>query len=234
MKKLAILIMAFGMSFTVKAQTPQAFAFQSTITHSDGSPFINTNVSLQFNIRSVSQTGTIVYSESHTNVTTSSTGYFTASVGQGTPTSGTFSAIDWNESSYFLELTVDTLSGTGTNYISLGASQLLSVPYALSTRPSIYFRGNSNGVPGVVMVTPDVNRGSGYDIATGDFTVPVSGLYEFTCEGDIMATTEFFLNGSVIGSGGTFRQALELTVGDVFHCESDSTFPMYMNIKEIK
>lgn len=238
MKKLAILIMAFGLSFTGLTQAPQAFAFQSTITHADGSPFINTDVSLLFNIRSVSGTGTIVYAESHSNVTTSSTGYFTASVGQGVPTLGSFSAINWNGSSYYLELLVDTLSGTGTNYVSLGASQLLSVPYALHA-------GNGGGFTPVVFqcvlldymttgaeviiltsgieIDMDANNVPMYSGST--LTVPVTGIYrvKYWYNGLAANTTKWHLNGTPMWTGGYSvdpDRLVQLTAGDVLTIET--------------
>jgi hypothetical protein len=246
MKKLAILIMAFGMSFTGFTQAPQAFAFQSTITHADGSPFINTDVSLLFNIRSVSGAGTIVFSESHTNVTTSSTGYFTASVGQGVPTVGAFSAINWNGSSYYLELLVDTLSGTGTNYVSLGASQLLSVPYALSagnSAPSTYFYGELTGsymgTADTIMFIASFNRNSGYDQATGIFTAPTAGIYEITIDPSGNAgVLDLYLNNnpapvlSVANYPMTYT--MELSSGDTIYLIASEYWSPKLKIVEIK
>ncbi|HMQ77824.1 MAG TPA: hypothetical protein PKE21_17120, partial [Flavobacteriales bacterium] len=56
-------------------------------------------------------------------------GLFTVGVGEGSPTSGTFSAIDWSAGPYFVEVGLDPAGGTA--YSSIGVQQLLSVPYAL-------------------------------------------------------------------------------------------------------
>lgn len=83
---------------------------------------------MQFEIRTGSAVGGVVYAETQ-SVTTSASGYFSANVGQGVVVFGTFTGINWSTGSYWLEVSVDTLGGS--NYVSLGASQLLSVPYAL-------------------------------------------------------------------------------------------------------
>jgi uncharacterized protein (TIGR02145 family) len=48
-------------------------------------------------------------------------------VGQGTATTGTFSSINWANGSYFLGIELNT----GSGYVAMGTTQLLSVPYAL-------------------------------------------------------------------------------------------------------
>ena len=56
---------------------------------------------------------------------------FTIQIGIETKTDGEvtiFSAIDWNSTTHFLNVQVDA----GNDYLDMGTSQLLSVPYALS------------------------------------------------------------------------------------------------------
>jgi len=61
-------------------------------------------------------------------VTTNGNGVATMVIGEGTPTKGTFSAIDWANGSYFLQTSIDL--GGGASALS-SISPLLSVPYAL-------------------------------------------------------------------------------------------------------
>ena len=49
-------------------------------------------------------------------------------IGGGTVTSGTFSAIDWANDKYFLQVELDPAGGT--SYSNMGTTQLISVPYA--------------------------------------------------------------------------------------------------------
>jgi uncharacterized protein (TIGR02145 family) len=62
-------------------------------------------------------------------------GVFNLNIGQGNVQSGNFADIDWGTDKYFLNIAMD-ISG-GTNYVDMGTSQLLSVPYSLHTG-SIY------------------------------------------------------------------------------------------------
>lgn len=112
----------------VYSQAPQSFKYQSVARNSEGEPIVNGNIGLRISIRDQSATGTIVYQETHV-VTTNSFGLFSISVGEGTSVSSTFSTISWGSGSKFLEVEADFAGGS--NYTSLGASQLLSVPYAL-------------------------------------------------------------------------------------------------------
>ncbi len=72
--------------------------------------------------------GTIVYQETHTSTTTN-LGMVILSIGQGTPSTGTFSAINWGVNSKFMQVELDAAGGS--NYTDLGTQQMMSVPYSL-------------------------------------------------------------------------------------------------------
>jgi hypothetical protein len=112
----------------VNAQSPDMFNYQGAARDAGGNILANQPIGLQIDIRQSTQTGTIVYSETHTT-TTNGFGLFTVRIGAGTPQAGTMSSIDWANGPYFSEVSLD-VSG-GINYQSMGVSQLLSVPYAL-------------------------------------------------------------------------------------------------------
>lgn len=134
MKKLlfTLAILAASAASTM-AQVPQAFAFQSNITDTLGAPYANESISVKFEVISGSSNGTVEYSETH-QLQTNAGGYFVANVGDGAVQSGTFTAIDWPNNSYWLGVGVDTTGGT--NYENLGASKLLAVPYAIHSKSS--------------------------------------------------------------------------------------------------
>ncbi len=48
-------------------------------------------------------------------------------IGEGTPTTGTFSSVQWGMNSYFLQVQADI----GTGYVNLGTTQFISVAYAM-------------------------------------------------------------------------------------------------------
>ena len=114
-------------SCSLFSQVPQGLNYQSVVRDSGGNPMSNQNIGLQFIIHQTSATGTVVYTEDW-NTTTDENGVSNVIIGQGT-TSDNFSAIDWATGHYYLEILLDNYGGT--NYLSMGTSQFISVPYAL-------------------------------------------------------------------------------------------------------
>jgi hypothetical protein len=146
MKKLFTLLALIVMT-TINAQAPQGFNYQATVRNSAGALIINQNVLFKFNIMLNSQTSLPVYSETH-QVPTDDLGQVNLTVGTGTATTGTFTGINWANGTYYLGIELNT----GTGYVAMGTTQLLSVPYALYAnsagssqsqgKPSIYLTGN--------------------------------------------------------------------------------------------
>jgi hypothetical protein len=139
----------FFLAFTCKgllAQVPQGISYQAVARNGQGQTLANTNVKLRFSILDSIATGTVVYVESH-NTTTSALGLFTANVGMGTASTGTFSSINWGQNSKFLKVELDT-TATGNSYIDLGTQQMMSVPYALYAKNSGNTLGISNSSSG--------------------------------------------------------------------------------------
>jgi hypothetical protein len=127
MKKFyAILCLAIASLTQLKAQAPQGFNYQATVRNSSGDLIVNTNVYFKFNVIQGSQTSLPVFTEIH-YVPTDDLGQVNLIIGQGTATTGTFSTIDWSLGSYYLGIELDT----GSGYVAMGTTQLLSVPYAL-------------------------------------------------------------------------------------------------------
>jgi hypothetical protein len=130
MKKLFSLL-AFVIITTINAQAPQGFNYQATVRNSSGALLLNQIVLVKFNVLQNSATGNLVYSENQT-ANTDDLGHIALVVGTGTPTTGTFSSINWGSGSYFLGIELNT----GTGYVAMGTTQLLSVPYALYSNSS--------------------------------------------------------------------------------------------------
>lgn len=130
-----LLSLCFGLLLTSIAfgQIPQSIPYQAVARDSFGTPLPNQHMKARISIRNTSASGTVLYQETDT-FTTNKLGMFTVNVGSGTVVSGTFSSINWADSSKFLQVEIDP-SG-GTSYINMGASQLLSVPYALQAGSS--------------------------------------------------------------------------------------------------
>ena len=111
------------------AQAPEVFKYQAIINKKNGNEVLkNTSIGVQISIIHNDLNGTPVYSETF-NATTNGSGLINLEIGNGSPTIGDFSEIDWVGGPYFLVVGVDITGGS--HYISMGGSQLLSVPYAL-------------------------------------------------------------------------------------------------------
>ena len=128
MKRILLFSATLIICFNLFAQSPQGFQYQSVIRNVLGDVIQNQNVSYRISIISGSPSGTVSYVETHTTAT-NEYGIATLNIGNGIPVSGIFSSIDWGAALYFLKVEADP-SG-GSNYLNMGTTQLLSVPYAL-------------------------------------------------------------------------------------------------------
>ena len=138
----AILCIAIASLTQLQAQAPQGFNYQATVRNASGDLVVNQNVSFSFNVIQGAQTADPTYSENHT-LLTDDLGQVSLVIGQGTPTAGIFSEIDWSIGNYYLAIELDT----GSGFEPMGTSQLFSVPYALfaeNVRESLP-QGISNG-----------------------------------------------------------------------------------------
>ena len=130
MKKILLSLLFFPL-FTI-AQAPQGFNYQGVATDNNGFELQNQTISIQASILSSSTAGTVVWQETHIT-TTDTFGLFNVIIGEGTSTnsgsSATFSEIDWGAASHFMKVEIDV--NGGSNYLHVGTSQMMSVPYAL-------------------------------------------------------------------------------------------------------
>lgn len=144
MKKLLLLLIALLLlSLGLFAQAPEMFKYQAHIMDDKGSVVNNTTIGLQLSIYQNGLNGNLVYQEVYT-VTTNKSGLVNLEIGMGNATTGMFSEINWGTGPYFLETAVD-LKG-GASYVSMGASQLLSVPYALHAKKVGSIEGNEDEI----------------------------------------------------------------------------------------
>jgi uncharacterized protein (TIGR02145 family) len=129
MKTLLTLFLTAFASVSMFAQAPpEAFNYSGAARDGGGNPVANEMIGLEFSILKGSPVGSEQYTEWHF-VETDDLGVFNVAVGFGAPQSGSFSDIDWSDDKYFFKVSLD-ISG-GTNFVEMGVTQLLSVPYAL-------------------------------------------------------------------------------------------------------
>ena len=128
MKNFVIALSLVALAFAAIAQSPDAFTFQTLVRDGDGEPLQNQSVALRMSIHDNAPDGNILYRETHTG-TTNEFGLISLEIGKGTADIGAFPAIDWRTNAKYLEIEVDPAGGS--NFASLGTSQLVSVPFAL-------------------------------------------------------------------------------------------------------
>jgi hypothetical protein len=126
MKKAFITLLATAFAFLSFAQPPQYINYQASVRDGEGTIVANQEVSFKIEILSGSASGTVVYRETHI-VTTNDQGLVDLKIFGG-DNDGSWSPIDWSAADYFLKVYLD-LAG-GTDFVEMGTSQMLSVPYA--------------------------------------------------------------------------------------------------------
>jgi len=129
-----LLFLMLGFSY---AQVPQAFNYQAVARNEAGNVLPDQAIGIRVSLHEGSESGDVVYSETFAP-TTNDFGLFTLAIGTGTVVSGNFSTINWSDYQYWLQVEMDMTGGT--TYANMGASKLLSVPYAMyaaKTEPSM-------------------------------------------------------------------------------------------------
>ena len=136
MKKQLLLLAAVALlAVTGYAQAPQQFNYQAVVRDAAGLPVANnTPVNIRFTIHDLSATGTSVYTETD-NAFANQFGLVTMQVGSN----GNLGTVNWGNGAKYLQVEVSISGGA---FVSAGASQLISVPYAL------YAANSTGGVTG--------------------------------------------------------------------------------------
>jgi Collagen triple helix repeat (20 copies) len=127
MKKILFFLLTLA-GLSTFAQAPQAINYQGVARDASGNPLANQQLGLRITIHNTLPNGPIDYQETFT-VSTNQFGLYTVQIGKGTPLNGVFSSISWGTASHFFSVDID-ISG-GTNYVSAGVTEMISVPYAL-------------------------------------------------------------------------------------------------------
>lgn len=127
MKRLLTILSVF-LAAVAFAQAPSQVKYQGVARDASGTPLLNATITVQFDIHTGSPTGAIVYTETHTGVTTNQLGLFSINVGSINPLSPSL----FGTGQEYMEVSVDF----GSGLTSMGTSQLLSVPYALYAETS--------------------------------------------------------------------------------------------------
>ena len=168
MKKINLLLLLLLFILNGFAQTPESFKYQAVVRNASGDIIVNQIVGVQIEILQGSNTGFVVYSETH-SVMTNNFGLINFNIGEGSIQSGDFSLISWGTDNYFVKVSIDP-SG-GNNYIETGTSQLLSVPYALHAKTSDNSVDNLWNLNGNNIYYNNGNVGIGTGTPAGKFVI---------------------------------------------------------------
>jgi hypothetical protein len=173
-------------SFFAFSQAPNQISYQGVARNTSGTVISNQPIGVKFDIHQGTASGTIVFSENHTGITTNNFGLFTTYIGS----INNLAVINWANGPYFVEVSIDPNTGT---YSSLGTQQLMSVPYALyaasAPAPSVSYTNNVLSVGGN---TATINSGTTYTAGNGiDIT------------GGIISNTATAVTPTIVGTGAT-------------------------------
>ena len=117
---------AFGLIGEIIAQVPESFLYQAEARNSQGKILKAEPLLVKV---SILQNGLGMYEETH-SIRTDENGLFSIRVGEGeSENDNDFSSIDWSVGQYFLNVKVAVEQSD--QFIDMGTTQLLSVPYAL-------------------------------------------------------------------------------------------------------
>jgi hypothetical protein len=187
----------------LKAQTPpNAFNYSAVARNAAGQPIATSTIGIQITILKTSPTGASQYSENHF-VNTDAYGLFNLVIGTGAVQSGAMATIDWSNDNYYLKVGMDATGGT--NFLTMGTTQLLSVPYALYAKSA----GST------------VNSNDGDTSATNELqTLSISNDTIFLVNGGFIKLP--IASGGGTGSNFTHYIGEEFGGGVIFHLWKDA------------
>ena len=127
-KQILTLIALFFFALCLNAQNiPIGMKYQAVARDAKGEVLADQKISLKITLRSGGMDGEALYTEIH-RVKSNKLGLFDLVIGQGDHVERSLEEIPWADTQVWLEVAIDE-SG-GNKFVSLGATQLLAVPYA--------------------------------------------------------------------------------------------------------
>ncbi|MBK9299877.1 MAG: putative metal-binding motif-containing protein [Bacteroidetes bacterium] len=110
------------------AQAPQRFNYQGIARDVNGLPFKNQQIALKLSILNSAEAIEADYEEIQ-QVTTNEFGLYTLQIGNGKSTNRSLKMVKWETGNKYIKVAIDPTGGN--DFIDMGTSQLLSVPYAM-------------------------------------------------------------------------------------------------------
>lgn len=187
-------LLSITFSYLTFAQSPAKVNYQGIARNSAGIPLANQNISIKFEILQGSASGSVIYSDSQSELlTTDEFGLFSTQIGNN----GSLAAVNWQGGPYYLRVLMDITGGS--NLVAVGSpQQIVSVPFSWhsETVPSTY----TNNVLTIGTKTHFINN-TPVTVTQGTGTnVTVSGGPNYTINSVAPTLT---LNGSSLGIVGS-------------------------------
>lgn len=158
--KLGILLLFVFMAESLIAQPPPFWFLQSVAKDNQGNPARNRTIHLRLGIyHGTPVNGTLVYEESQ-QVQSDNDGVFGYTMGKGIRTNNptlkdSLNKIDWGNGPYFVNTKIAIAPSIAApwwipanNYVDIGTSQIMSVPYAMYAGNASVTNVNTNIVAG--------------------------------------------------------------------------------------
>jgi uncharacterized protein (TIGR02145 family) len=120
------------------SQAPDSFLYQAVIRAENGEILANQSVGIQIQILQGSESGSIIFAETH-QALTDENGLIRIEIGGGTPVQGTINDINRAAGPCFLNTQIDPTGGD--NYSIYGVGRILSVPYAWYAKTAEHYTG---------------------------------------------------------------------------------------------
>ena len=127
MKKVFVMLVNLCLVFTSLCQIPIGFRYQAVVRNEGGEPLQEQAVSVRITLHNAD--GTYEYYQEQHNVITTPSGQIAITVGKGNLLFGEMENVPWLQGGVYMNVELDP--NAGSNYATLGAVELMAVPYAL-------------------------------------------------------------------------------------------------------
>jgi len=180
----------------------QGINYKALIKAGSGNVVANDLITIEFTIlQGAAQTN--VYQETHAP-TTDANGIVIVNIGDGTPISGSFNAIDWAADDHYLNVQINT----GGGLTDMGTTQFMAVPYAKQAETAS-IANNVNGLE-----TLDEGNGTGYRLVGrnpsyfGNIGLDAVDVSQSNTTGSSGATGDYaFASGRQVLASGRYAMA---------------------------
>ncbi len=159
--------------FAAPPPVPQKLSYQAVVRNSSNELLANKTVGMKISILYNTPTGTTIYAETQTP-TTNDNGLIAIAIGTGTVVSGTFTAIEWTQGPHFIKTEIDPAGGTA--YTITATSELLSVPYAITSM----FALKAESIPDNSVSSQKIQNGSVLESDLADNSIGSSKIMDGT------------------------------------------------------